>query len=511
MKCSPEIRPDHSHPHRSPQSFLVLLGTISALLLFLFGCALDYALSPKDRVALLVEEAGLSLFAQPGSPSPPPGTIYDLFELVMQHDINLKKIHFDIRKSDVGIARSKSVLLPKIDILVGANTSYDGTDGWANTPELGLLMRYDLNAALFHNEATLAAVARKNELIHQYRLAAKKSRRDLCLHLSQLIYEQQILHELERIQQINTRLLQLHKKLDAIVPDATGLEINLLTSTSISDQHRLFSIQNSLERETALLSLLAATPLDFSADLESYHLYLNQLVDHAELMIETEPLSRILQESLKVNPHLKIFENQLALARLNQLKVQRDRLPRINASVGGGSLLNPETDGTSDFILKFELLYSLFDSGESKRKQQLGTITLQQTETEIRETVRRHALSLKTTSRQLVTTGKQVHLLFTEQDRLKIQFDLIHKKRRGKGASDTIMTLSLEQSLRRMKITLLKNRLAHMKAAIEFTFQSGLLFQPSDNHGETAEGNNITIHPIQHDPPKTQVQPAVKS
>ncbi len=456
-----------------------ILGLVT--LFVLSACSeTQFVTDTRDFTAELIKESSQIVRTQPADSMSFPVNMGELFKLSLKNDITIQNLDFEIEKAGIGIDQSESVILPRLDIMAGANLVYDDSDGLDKKPELALILKYDLNSALFQQDYTAAATATKQKLENERLIATKKVQRETAQHLAIFIYKQHILSRIKRLLAIDEKMLEFYNKIESVLPDGTGLDYNQLTTEKISHQRDAFAVQNDIDRTTNMIAHLTGTMFDLIAGLDQNNNYIDRLIDSAENTIDAKDLETLLQDSFKLNPFVKIIESTLFLAHMKKLKAEREQLPRLSASMEAGSLIDTRSEVTRDFVLKVELTYPLFDAGNNRRKIKSEEISIKKAEAQIRSSLRHHALSLKNSYQQVIAAREQFMMLEDGYNRLEKQFESFSQYQES-GISDTRTALSLERTLHTSSILLLKSRLAYSLAVVEFAFYSELQFNSIDN------------------------------
>ncbi len=450
---------------------------ILCLFFLCVSCSKDRFQQSKTDVNILLQFENSSFQPSPSQKETDPAasTVHSLLSQILANDSEILKLSLDIEKEQVGIEQSKSINLPRIDIVASNYGVYRNDEGWDDYPDLGLVVKYNLNAIIFQSDLLAVAQAKKNILQLKKKLTIKKSLKDTVELLADFLYKSQILSELQRIRVIDNNLYEIRKNISTLLPnsiDFNNRKSNLQRSTLES---KILEVKNQLADVKSILSVKASREITLS-DSEQIHSYLNNVVESAIHIRNEKQLSQLFKESLHNNNLLSIFENQLYLVQMDKLKVERQKLPQIQTSFGGGSFTDIETKEINNFMWKFEIRIPLFDNGDIDRKLQVKNILEKRKKQEIQHEIQRQWLSLKRAYQKLSTTEKQVALITTDHENLKKVSDAISTSS-NKNLTGSDEKLSTERQMRITRTTLLEKQLRHIKSAFNFTYFSGLSFQ----------------------------------
>jgi hypothetical protein len=469
-----------------------LSATVFVACLSLFGCSSrNYEQADADLRSLLDREfQDIFVHSDTDLTSLTLSSVAPLFSAVLRNDFPLRKFDYELQSSTIEIEQSESIVLPRVDIVIGANTSYD--DGWENNPELGLVLKYDINSAIFQEDYTDVARSKRNLHIYKKKLAEKKSLFDINLLLTELFYLQREKELNDSMETIESELLLAHRKAEEIMPNMTDLHEDELEYELFQLRRKSHSLQDELERVKNIIIHRAGQKINFTELSKEYSIYLEEMEQAAQAQLENTEQRQLVVESFTVNPHTKIFENQLYLAKMNKLMAQREKIPRVRASLGGGSLLDTGTDGTSKVIVKLELIHSLFDAGETERKIRLSEISLQQTQSDIRHQFKNTVLEIRDVSHELRSAFSLLETMKLEVQRYQREYEAAVSLREERFLS-SIELFQLKKSLLLKNLALLEDRQRYSRAVLRFVLVSGLQFITSDMEKKDGQAKDESV------------------
>ncbi len=443
---------------------------------FLSGCvSRGYEDAAFDR--LVTRE--LARFSEPSEDTSfSSASLSVFFQRIVDNDPELQQLRYDLEKKEVQEEQGRSLLLPDIDIVAGVNMSGEGDDGWESNPELGLVLRYDFNRAIFQQDYSAVAAAEKKLIQNRILLKEKELLHRVHLLLGQYYHKKRMAENCRVLVQKNEELLGWYGEMEKVLPGGTGLDHEQILDEIGNIRREQSYLEEELNRIRKTLEYKSGGSPVVEKMIEEYRPEFLRLVAKALQEADEKRLSDLLVESLQNNLLFDTFRARIFVARMKKLQAQRELLPKARGSVGGGSLLEEGSEGTNDFVLKLELSYSLFDGGRIASKVRLQDINLRKAETDISEGVRKQGFHLKQAEERLAAAGRRLELTRSKLARKNSRLAAVRDNNFAEGRLGYLLKKEQLQA----DTLLAGQELELAEAAMTFILYSGLRFpfSPTD-------------------------------
>lgn len=415
--------------------------------------------------------------------------VTSLFEKTLNESIKLKNLKVEIDRSAIDIEQSRSVTLPRADVVIGANTTYDKDEGWESKPEYGLVFRYNINEAIFKNDAVAVTVAEANILQLQYELLSKQI---LCQTSDLLVdhfYEDLRIGALTGILEIEQKLISLSEVYDKVLPSLSTIDVEDINHSILLHQQQLIAAENDrnrLRRSLELESVSRFEPLLLSQGSKEL---LRTLQYFVEENLRGQEFADLFQKSVEIHPAYRILESRLFISKMKKLGREREKLPQIRASLGGGSFLGNGSEETSDLVFKLNVRMPLFDAGDIDRRIKAQKLAVKKTENEVLEDIRHRYFEMNSGFDNIHAIKKQCDILEEGVRSLEQRYNRLQHLY-GDRNPDEVLLLLTARELHTAQISLYELEHKYLKALVSFLRISALSYQFQPFQPRAAQAGN---------------------
>ena len=255
----------------------------------------------------------------------------------------------------------------------------------------GLSLRYDFQRALFRDDAVATAKAHQQRSVEQTRLLVGVLIFDLFNDLNEIdFFRQEVELQSQRLEAARAGLTVVNymERWDETVTETRAEWVEKVSSISWE--------LDRAKRDLALISRRLCHSLGAEDDISI-------TVTNAAMMLaladegsnHTAEHCRRLEDVWVQHPAAHMAELDLFLAEMSVLDAKRERIPRVNGSVGAGRLSTWREDGeTASVIFGLEVLTPLIDFGDIRRSVERASQRRSLVLEETRGLVRRLAADL---------------------------------------------------------------------------------------------------------------------
>lgn len=280
--------------------------------------------------------------------------------LAAQNDKKIAAILAEIDKANIDIDGAKSYRLPRFKLSADTDLPISSSDDAESELTGGVYVDYDIWRAVAVKDETVLRQALEEKSLHQLRLSLNALQKTLIKHLNRLAFLE---YKTKKKQQalelaLNARALaKIYTQNQRVGPEVL-----------VGWESRIETLEVELENNGQELVAERYAVADLLGQNVTQQVTISDTEGILEQQQSTSNDTSSPSEVWTKHSEARLYELDLIAAEVAMSLVRLERLPKINASLGLGSIpLNNDLD-TASSVVHFSLSMPLLDMGDYQRK-----------------------------------------------------------------------------------------------------------------------------------------------